>query len=377
MSVYYRGLEVDIIAVGSTVARTNLKLKKLLSRPERHLDDADYLYPNLCQGEGLLGLIVTAELLSILIVVVRNGVYDFSWVSLGTTSLMALWITLLSGATLCLSRKVFASFSRTVSAILSYLCILLITAAVSFVSQLFMAWMNIGQSSRIDVWVLLSHVIIAAIPAGILLRHLYLQQMLRIQQRAELESRIQALQSRIRPHFLFNSMNIIASLIGSDPEKAETVVEDLSDLFRHALTDNHTLVPLRDELNLCRRYMTIEKLRLGDRLTTVWQIDDYGTSAQIPSLTLQPVLENAVYHGIQLLPEGGEIVVTVGRENGRINIDVKNPRNPRMQHNKGNKMAIENVRTRLQAHFGSTAIIQAEIAENCYITHISYPVITE
>ncbi len=256
----------------------DLKIKKLFARPQRRFDDGDYLYPNLCQGEGLLGVIVTAELLSILIVVVQGGLDRFDWTALGRISLMALWVTLLSAAALCLSREFFARFSRTVSALLSYGCILLITAGVSLVSQLLLRWTGADDGPLVDGWGLLSHVIIAAIPAGILLRHLYLQQMLRIQQRAELESRIQALQSRIRPHFLFNSMNIIASLIGSDPEKAETVVVDLSDLFRRALTDNHTLVPLRDELNLCRRYMSIEKLRLGERLNVVWQIDDYHRS---------------------------------------------------------------------------------------------------
>lgn len=351
--------------------------RRVSGGPVRRARDADYLFPNLCQGEGLLGVVVTAELLSILIVVVDSGVGRFDWMSLGLTSLMALWVTLLSASGLCLSRDMLAEHSRTVSAVVSYSFILVITALTSLAGQWSMTMLDINHDgARVDLWRLLDHVIIAAIPAGILLRHLYLQQMLRVQQRAELESRIQALQSRIRPHFLFNSMNIIASLIGSDPEKAETVVEDLADLFRHALTDNHTLVPLRDELNLCRRYLAIEKLRLGDRLEAVWQIDDYGSGVQIPSLTLQPVIENAVYHGIQLLPEGGEIVVTVSREGDRIRIAVQNPRNPRMQHNKGNKMAIANVQTRLQAHFGASASIQAEVRENCYITHINYPVIS-
>lgn len=349
------------------------RVNAVKTRPQ---DDADYLFPNLCKGEGLFGVVITAELLSILIVVVEVGINRFDWLLLGTTSLMALWVTLLSAAGLCLTRNLLAQYSHTWTAVFSYGLILLVTALVSLAGQGLMAFLNPDTNRfSIDVWRLLNHVIIAAIPAGILLRHLYLQQMLRVQQRAELESRIQALQSRIRPHFLFNSMNIIASLIGSDPDKAESVVEDLSDLFRHALTSNHTLVPLRDELNLCRRYMSIEKLRLGDRLETVWQIDDYGTGVQIPSLTLQPVLENAVYHGIQLIPEGGQIVVTVGRMGDRINISVRNPRNPRMQHNKGNKMAMDNVLTRLQAHFGSSATIQAEINESCYITHISYPVV--
>lgn len=341
----------------------------------RRPGDREHLFPNLCRGEGLFGVVITAELLSMLIVVVQSGLDHFNWFDLGMTSLMALWITLLSASALCLTRNVLAEHSHMTAAVVSYCLILAITACVSASGQAALYLLDANASgAMVSPWRLLDHLIIAAIPAGILLRHLYLQQMLRVQQRAELESRIQALQSRIRPHFLFNSMNIIASLIGSDPEKAETVVEDLADLFRHALTGNHVLVPLRDELNLCRRYVSIEKLRLGDRLQAVWQIDDYGDGVQIPSLTLQPVLENAVYHGIQLLPEGGEIVVTVGRTGNRITIDVQNPRNPRMQHNKGNKMAMDNVLTRLQAHFGPSATIQAEIRENCYITHINYPV---
>ena len=352
--------------------------KRIGSREEkvrRRPGDADYLFPNLCQGEGLLGIVVTAELLSLLIVVVKTGTGEFSWLDLGMTSMMALWVTLLSASGLCLTRNLLAQHSHVLTSVVSYSLIIAVTAVTSIFGQWMMSLLDPDYTGfGVQWWKLLDHLIIAAIPAGILLRHLYLQQMLRVQQRAELESRIQAMQSRIRPHFLFNSMNIIASLIGSDPEKAEVVVEDLSDLFRHALTDNHTLVPLRDELNLCRRYLAIEKLRLGDRLDYVWQIGDYGEGVQIPSLCLQPVIENAVYHGIQLIPEGGEIVVSVSRKGDRISIDVKNPRNPRMQHNKGNKMAVANVLTRLQAHFGPSANIGAEIDENWYITHINYPV---
>jgi two-component system sensor histidine kinase AlgZ len=106
-----------------------------------------------------------------------------------------------------------------------------------------------------------------AIPVDILLRYLYFQKKLRVRQRAELEARIQALQSRIRPHFWFNSMNMIASLIGSDPEKAERVLEEMHDPFNYVLTDFQTLVPLREELSLCRRYMSLGELRLGDRLS--------------------------------------------------------------------------------------------------------------
>jgi len=254
--------------------------------------------------------------------------------------------------------------------------ILVITLGSSATGQMLMLWMQPASAgmTAFNPWLLLENVLIAAIPAGVLLRYLFLQQQLRLQQKAELESRIQALQSRIRPHFLFNSMNMIASLIGSDPEKAERVVEDLADLFRHALTGSQTLVPLRDELNLCRRYMSLEKMRLGDRLTVVWEISDYGSGVQIPCLTLQPVLENAVYHGIQLMPEGGNVEVKVHRVKDRIEITVRNPLNTRIQHNKGNKMAMKNVQSRLEAHFGPSSTVSANIEKNCYITRISYPV---
>ena len=143
------------------------------------------------------------------------------------------------------------------------------------------------------------------------LRYNYVRRSLQRREESELHARIQALQSRIRPHFLFNSMNIIASLIPVDPAAAETVVEDLSELFRASLQEEGSEVSIDDELALCRRYMRIEFLRLGKRLNINWQIEVVTDSVRIPLLTLQPLLENAVYHGIQPLPEGGTITVSI------------------------------------------------------------------
>jgi two-component system sensor histidine kinase AlgZ len=352
----------------------DLKIKFRAQPLPRHPRDPDRLLPDLCRGEGLLGAVVIAELLSILIVIAGSGLFPFDWLALGQVSLLALWITLLSALVLCLARRVLAGFGQIPAALLSYALILVVSALCSAVGQGLMVWWQPMGRETFSPWLVLQHLLIAAIPAGILLRYLFLQQQLRLQQRAELESRIQALQSRIRPHFLFNSMNMIASLIGSDPEKAERVVEDLADLFRHALTDSTTLVPLREELSLSRRYLALEKLRLGDRLQTVWEIGDYGSGVRIPCLTIQPVLENAVYHGIQLLPEGGVVAIKLTRTGDRIDIAVSNPRNPRIQHNKGNRMAMTNIQTRLAAHFGPTASIESEVTADSYITRISYPV---
>jgi two-component system sensor histidine kinase AlgZ len=120
------------------------------------------------------------------------------------------------------------------------------------------------------------------------LRHTVLRQQLVRQEESELHSKIQALQSRIRPHFLFKSMNIIASLIPSDPETAEQVVEDLSELFRASLQEEGSFVRLDDELDLCERYVRIEGLRLGEHLTMNWRISETKESAKIPLLLLQP-----------------------------------------------------------------------------------------
>lgn len=334
------------------------------------LYEVDYFLPDLCRGEGLLGVVVVSLLLSLLVAVARFGVAGFDWVGFAGIAFMALWIALLGALALCRCNRWLVSIGHGWTALICYLVVLAVAALVAVVAQLALTWSGGGPPGFAAA---LDALVVTAIPAGVLLRQLYLQQQLRIQQRAELEARIQALQARIRPHFLFNSMNMIASLIGSDPEKAERVVEDLADLFRRALTDAQTLVPLREELALCRSYMAIEKMRLGDRLRTEWEIGDYGAGVQIPCLSLQPVLENAVYHGIQLLPEGGTVEVRVQRAGDKINITVRNPFNPRMRHNRGSRSAMDNVRNRLRAHFGPRARVEFIADGDNFVTVLSYP----
>jgi len=198
---------------------------------------------------------------------------------------------------------------------------------------------------------------------------------LRRQEKAELTSRIQALQSRIRPHFLFNSMNIIASLISIDPDLAEEVVVDLSALFRASL-DEATSEPVRldDELDLCRKYLHIEGLRLDDRLDVEWQIETDTQGLRIPLLTLQPLLENAIYHGIQPLTEGGTITVNLKSDDDQVEITITNPvTNKENRHEGGNRMALENIRNRMNAVYGPSASLTTEKSQNSYITRLIYP----
>ena len=156
--------------------------------------------------------------------------------------------------------------------------------------------MSSGLDLNIDLNLLIRDMLIALVLGGIALRYFYLSQLLQRQSEAELQARIEALQARIRPHFLFNSMNIIASLIPVDAEKAEQVVEDLSELFRASLNTDAQLVPLADELSICRKYASIEQLRIGERLQMDWNVLEPLPAVKVPALCLQPLLENAIYH---------------------------------------------------------------------------------
>lgn len=254
----------------------------------------------------------------------NSSLVNFSWTGLGVSSLFVQWIVLASAALLCNLRSWLVKQHLVKSVRIAYALVLLTTLIVSGIGE----WILLGSDSwRMETSGRIArNLIIAVIMSGIAFRYLFLQYQLRRQEQSELNSRIQALQSRIRPHFLFNSMNIIASLISVDPELAERVVEDLSELFRASLSDmTNEPVTLAQELALCQKYAHIESLRLDDRLQLEWQIDVDVDAVRIPMLTLQPLLENAIYQGIQPLPEGGLVTVAVKELAGNLQINITNP----------------------------------------------------
>jgi two-component system sensor histidine kinase AlgZ len=189
---------------------------------------------------------------------------------------------------------------------------------------------------------------------------------------ALIEARLQALQARIRPHFLFNSINAVLSLIRDEPRRAERMLEDMSDLFRVLMADNRQLVPLEDELALCRKYLEIEQIRLGDRLQVEWRTTPIP-NASVPPLILQPLVENAVYHGIE--PGGAPGVLTISVEplGKQFVVRVNNPLHPGSTHVAGNRMAIANIRERLQLHFDAEASLKAEALGEHYEVLITMP----
>ncbi len=213
--------------------------------------------------------------------------------------------------------------------------------------------------------------LLSAIVTGIVFYYFHLQQ--RAYSPAIAEARLQALQARIRPHFLFNSINAVLSLIRSQPQRAETALEDMADLFRVLMADNRDLVPLAQEIALCRQYLALEKLRLEERLKVTWQIDDMPPDALIPPLILQPLLENAVYHGIEPMTDGGEIIVTIYTRHKELHISINNPYASQNQHLTGNKMALKNIKERLSLHFDLEAALKTEAKNHRYDVHIRLP----
>ena len=191
------------------------------------------------------------------------------------------------------------------------------------------------------------------------------------------EARLQALQARIRPHFLFNSINAVLSLVRKDPRRAERALEDMADLFRVLMADNRDLTPLQREVDLCREYLNIEQLRLGERLKIDWHIDNMPGDALIPPLVLQPLLENAVYHGIEPRLEPGVVSINIYLARDQVHAVLRNPYERKGNHHAGNKMAIANIRERLALHFDAEASLDARVRDSTYEVHIAIPYVKE
>lgn len=335
--------------------------------------EADFFLPDLCNAQSILFLVLISELLVFVHVLFSSSFFNFSWLELGLASLFIQWLVLVSAALICNIRPWLMRLSVFAATATAYLLILVLT----FIGSLIAEWvMHSAPPMSDEGWGrVIRNVVMASILTGIAFRYFFLTYQLRMREQAELTSRIQALQSRIRPHFLFNSMNIIASLITVDPELAEEVVEDLSILFRASLSEaTGKPVLLSEELELCEKYVHIEGLRLDDRLEMRWDIQVDEDAVRIPMLTLQPLLENAIYHGIQPLPEGGLVTVSAVEKGDLVEIEITNPIAAGFDnHESGNRMALDNIRNRLDAHYGGAASLTAVQEGEKYVTRLVYP----
>ncbi len=326
-------------------------------------------------------VVLLAELLAIVLALALPASREGRLSDLAVYSLFIQWIALACIAILCVSRHFLNRLDNIRAATWSYLITLAVIIAVAEmcwqVIHLFPPGLDLYPAGH-GMFVFRC-VVIGAIVSALALRYFYVQHQWRERIRMESEARFQALQSRIRPHFLFNCMNTIASLTRSDPRLAEESVEDLADLFRASLQESQHLCRLEDEIDLCRRYLRIEKHRLGDRLQVNWRIDGLPMQSKIPTLSLQPILENAIYHGIEPLTDGGTIDISAEVADDHYRLQISNPVSLEATTEtmrKGNQLAQDNVRQRLVACFEGNASLDIEASSSEYSVSIHVPIET-
>lgn len=328
-----------------------------------------------------LRFILLAELIAIIITIGRNPVFDEqAWQDLNLLSAFAISISLCAVVILKLASPLLRRTSVTFGSVLVVLLLLLVTAVGT--DAMIFALHDLGLiPERWPPWresLIIRSLLVALIIGMLGVRYFVVQRQAEMEGRAQQEARMQALQSRIRPHFLFNSLNSVASLTRSNPEKGEAVLHDLADLFRVLLADARKLVPLSAEREISRQYLEIEKIRLGDRLNVQWNASPtIPRSALIPALTLQPLLENAIYHGIEPRFAGGTIKIDMWAEDETLNILISNPLAdmPRAQRGRGNKIAQDNTRQRLMTQFGAAASLQTFEEGGQYHVKIKMPIV--
>ncbi len=348
----------------------------ILNRSER----PGFYLPDFCRAQSVLAVILIAAIVALLLTLARHGIGASFWPSLAQSSLFLLWAALGTAAVLCVARGLLSKLDVLKGSLVALALMLVITALVTEGAWWLSAYSNrlLGLGDRSPtadhVQFLLRNLAVGAIAGGLALRYFYVTHQWRSNVEAEAQSRVRALQARIRPHFLFNSMNTIASLTRTNPRAAEQAIADLSDLFRAALREHRERIPLASELEIARAYERVERLRLGDRLKVDWQLEALPMDAQVPALILQPLLENAVYHGIEPLDKGGTIRITGRREGNIAVITIGNPVAPKLVARRpGHQIGLDNVRQRLELMFHGEAGVEVIETPEHFLVTLRFP----
>jgi len=340
--------------------------------------------PDFCAARAVLAVVLIVTLTAIVLTVARQTSALRFWLDLARTSLFLLWTGLGSAAVLCLLRQRLAAMALAAASAIALLGVLAVIAVVS------VAVLWLGSSALLgpraanllqpeSPWRFLgANLGIGVIVGGLALRYFYVTGEWRRNVELQARARVHALQARIRPHFLFNSMNTIASLTRSDPARAEEAVEDLADLFRANLNEQRSSITLKEELEVARIYQRIEQLRLGERLQVVWDVADLPMRALVPGLLMQPLLENAIYHGVEPRAAGGIVTVSGALDGDTIGLTVRNPLPEAGDAaHSGNRIALANIRERLELLYPGRSSVEANRLGDEYIVRLRFPYVQD
>lgn len=329
------------------------------------------LLPEFCRSGIVMRIFVLTQGLAIVLALVP-GVSNEFWSRLGLTSIFLHWVTLLSAALLCLFRQRLQHASPTVLAWLTLLLLMLVTLFVSIFAYSFLQQNGWTQGDSFHSFLLKTMLIALLVGGmGIQLFSLYVQHSWRLG--AQSRSELDALQARIQPHFLFNSLNAAAELTQTDASAAETALLDLASLFRAAMHAGAE-VTLAEELELSRQYLALERLRLEHRLQVAWDLPAEIPTMRVPCLTLQPLLENAVRHGIERCASGGVIHIQLVASARFVTIVLMNPVGENRKRHSGNGIALANIRRRLELMYGEGAGLTTSSQNGQYRVKLVIPV---
>jgi len=338
-----------------------------------------FYLPDVCRSRAALGVVLIVEVTAIVLALARNNLAIDFWTDLARTSFFLLWIGLAGAGLLCALRTKLERMSVVRGATAA---LVIISALVALISQTtymlghteFARMLDAESLFPASAWSFVArNSAIAAVVTALTLRYFYVTNEWRRNIEMQARARVNALQARIRPHFLFNSMNTIASLTRTNPARAEAAVQDLADLFRANLSEKRNTITLADELDVARTYQRIEHLRLGERLKVDWQIEMLPRLALVPGSLLQPLLENAIYHGIEPQPGGGTVSVSGELSGGLVTIVVRNPVSEKGSDREGNQLALANIRERLALVYGDRGIVKAGRFGDEYIVTLRFP----
>jgi two-component system sensor histidine kinase AlgZ len=340
-------------------------------------DTATGFLPDFCDNRTVFLTVLIVELLAVVLALAKSQPLDRFWTELALVSLFVQWVALLVAVVLCRCRRGLAHLRPPAVTLIALGIVQSITLLGSLVAPWLTADPDFGLGLSAPWPALLGNLAISGIITLMALRYFYVQHQWKQQIEAEARARFQSLQSRINPHFLFNTLNTIASLIRSHPDQAEQAVLDLGDLLRSALASQERIT-LGDELELTRRYLAIEHLRMGDRLQVDWRLAaDLPLDTPIPALLLQPLVENAIHHGIQPLPEGGPLRIHIAGQPHGLRFTITNPRPPgdgdrRLQ---GQRLAQDNIRQRLLLVYGVASQLEIEETAERYRVAFTVPLV--
>jgi two-component system sensor histidine kinase AlgZ len=328
--------------------------------------------PNLCLPEALVRMLVVAVSLAFVLALIVAKDFSGLLVAFGLHALFTLWVVLASVLSICMINRFYLPPNPNLATFIVTAIVLLFTLTASW-----MGMMLLRPDSDFDLLFILRNLLISLVITLVMLRYFYIQDRWEASVEADSSAKYEALQSRMRPHFLFNSLNTVAFLVHKDPDTAENAILDLADIMRTTL-DRRTRISLQEELDVTMRYLRMEALRLGKRrLTVVWDMDrnTLPFDMEILPLILQPLAENAIYHGIQPRKDGGTLTISLYDAGDHLAISVTNPLPPEgiSTHQKGNHIAQENMKNRLQLAYGGRANLQIQKLPQQYRVSFSIP----